>query len=198
MITGSHKRTKLLFDNLGNLYLVGLTFSVDFNTTNNALQPSFGGNSDYFIRKWDSDGRLQWSTYLGGSDAEVMFGKVDPFRLTSKNELIILGWTNSNDFPLENEFQSINKGSPVSPDGLNGDMFITKISESGQIMWSSYFGSSDVDFAEIFLDNEENMGQDLYPTLKTWAFCYSIFMSLKPSILTVIAYRNEKAVDLQQ
>jgi len=60
-----------MIDGLGNLYVVGITYSSDFDVTPDASQLNFGGLSDYFIRKWNGDGELQWSTYLGGSDIEA-------------------------------------------------------------------------------------------------------------------------------
>jgi hypothetical protein len=55
-------------DALGNAYVTGFTFSADFPTTAEALQPVFGGEQDAFVAKLDSDGaELVFSTYLGGS-----------------------------------------------------------------------------------------------------------------------------------
>src|SRR5260370_25729139 len=54
-------------DHTGNTYVAGLTTSINFPTTKGALQPRFGGgNTDAFVAKFDANGALLYSTYLGG------------------------------------------------------------------------------------------------------------------------------------
>jgi len=61
-------------------------------------------------------------------------------------------------FQQKNEFQSDLKGSrSTSEPDIEGDMFLAKFTNSGEQVWSSYFGSSDVDFAEVLLDSEDNI-----------------------------------------
>src|SRR5262249_20649256 len=49
---------------------------------------------------------IVYSTYLGGSDLDEGFS----IALDSSNNIYIAGITDSTNFPLENPFQSINKG----------------------------------------------------------------------------------------
>ena len=51
--------------------IVGETSSVDLNTTENALQSAYLGNSDVFLVKFSSDYTvLQMLTYWGSSEEE--------------------------------------------------------------------------------------------------------------------------------
>jgi hypothetical protein len=53
----------------GSAYVLGSTESADFPTTPDAVQRHFGGpRRDGFLLKLDSNGRVVYSTLLGGSD----------------------------------------------------------------------------------------------------------------------------------
>ena len=70
-----------------------------FPTTLGAFQRTFqGGDTDMGIMKFDSSGTfLQYSTIIGGSDAEIPTSTV----VNENNELYILGTTSSPDFPCD-------------------------------------------------------------------------------------------------
>ena len=54
-------------DDLGNAYIAGTTRSRNFPTTPQAAQRSFGGgDQDGFVAKFSADGKLVYSTFLGG------------------------------------------------------------------------------------------------------------------------------------
>lgn len=97
------------FDERGNLYTGGTVFLTSsgtfgtpnptgFPTTFGAFQTSFqGGDTDMGVMKFDSSGNfLIYSTYIGGSDAEIPTSTV----VNANNELYILGTTGSDDFPV--------------------------------------------------------------------------------------------------
>ena len=57
----------------GGVAVVGITTSDasgSFPTTKNAFQSKNNGQSDYFVSVFDAKGKLQYSTYLGGSGLE--------------------------------------------------------------------------------------------------------------------------------
>jgi hypothetical protein len=61
-------------DGKGNAYIAGPTISDDF-PTKNPYQVSYGGDGDIFVTKLSSAGnQLVYSTYLGGSNAEIGSG----------------------------------------------------------------------------------------------------------------------------
>jgi hypothetical protein len=118
-------------DSSGNAYLTGYTQSVDFPTVN-PLQPVNGGASDAFVAKVNFPGSaLVYSTYLGGSEADVGQGiKVD-----NSGNAYIVGYTFSSDFPTHNALQAANAGGP--------DAFVAEINASGSALaFSTYLGGS--------------------------------------------------------
>ena len=67
----------IAFDSRGNVIVVGGTSASDFQTTPGAYDRTYGdgtvgtglgnaGQTDVFVVKLDSNGRLLWSTFLGG------------------------------------------------------------------------------------------------------------------------------------
>jgi hypothetical protein len=129
----------------GNIIVTGQTLSPDFPVLN-AFQDFFaGGDNDFhtiggdaFISKFNSEGQLLWSTYLGGSDRD----SGQSIGLDTLNNIYIVGVTNSIDFPVTN-------GSTRSSFiGGDYDLFITKIAPNGTMLYSSYFGTSGYDYTE--------------------------------------------------
>lgn len=85
---------RIKVDDGGNAYAVGLTQSPDFPTTPAALQPGYGGgDGDGFLVKLGPDGRLLYSTYLGGSGSDQAMDVVAGARL------YVAGMTGSSRFP---------------------------------------------------------------------------------------------------
>ena len=137
---------KILADNAGNAYIVGVTPSPDFPVAN-PLQTARGGN-DCFITKLGANGSgLIFSTFLGGSQNDVCTG----LDLDSAGDIYVTGQTLSDDFPLVNAFQNINKG--------NGDAFVAKLNPSGStIIFSTFLGGASTEApSSIKLDPSGNI-----------------------------------------
>src|SRR5262249_51174093 len=85
----------------GDAIVTGQTTSTNFPTAN-AWQPNIGGGANAFVTRLKSDGSsLVWSTYLGGEAGDEGFGvAVDP----ATGEVLIAGYTQSNNFPTTNYF----------------------------------------------------------------------------------------------
>ena len=78
--------------------------------------------------------KLDFSTYLGGSDGhERGYG----IAVTEDGSCYLTGQTGSSDFPTQLAFNSTLSGSR--------DAFVTKLSSSGSLLWSTFFGGSDLD-----------------------------------------------------
>jgi hypothetical protein len=132
-------------DSEGNIIVTGQTLSPDFPVLN-AFQDFFAGGDDdshtiggdAFISKFNGEGQLLWSTYLGGSNRD----SGQSIGLDSLNNIYIVGVTNSIDFPITYDSRY--------PFFLGGDydLFITKIAPNGTILYSSYFGTSGYDYSE--------------------------------------------------
>jgi hypothetical protein len=129
-------------DSEGAVYVSGSTRSADF-PVQNPFEASKEGMSDVFIAKLNSSGdALVYSTYLGGSDDELLFfGDYGcGIAVDSEGAVYVTGNTESTDFPTQNPFQG-NKAE-------DSDVFIAKLSASGDsLIYSTYLGGSSLDYS---------------------------------------------------
>src|SRR2546425_831350 len=94
--SGDDEALRVVLDNAGNAYVVGLTASPDFPITN-AFQSALAGFNDAFVVELDATGtNLIYSTYLGGSGTDNGYGVA----LDSAGNAYVAGATGSGDFPL--------------------------------------------------------------------------------------------------
>jgi autotransporter-associated beta strand protein len=135
--SGDDRASAIRLDASGNVYVVGSTSSTNFPTVN-ALQSKFGGNTDAFVTKLSSDGSsIGFSTYLGGSDVDQAMA----LAVDSSNNIYVVGFTASTDFPIVN-------GAQTTLGGGDGDAFLVKLPGTGSsITYSTYFGGADDDRA---------------------------------------------------
>jgi hypothetical protein len=119
----------------GNVYFAGYSFSPDFQGSD----PTYEGNSDIFVSEINSAGSgLVFTTFIGGSNQDQGMGlAVDP-----SGGIHIAGWTNSQDFPVVNAFQS-------SLAGRSGqDAVVIALGPGGNnIVYSTYLGGTNQDQA---------------------------------------------------
>ena len=88
--------TAVAVDSLGSAYIAGFTTATNFPTAN-AAQPQLAGNTDGFLAKVDPTGsQLVYSTYLGGSGNEQIYGLAVDGALRA----YVVGETLSVDFPV--------------------------------------------------------------------------------------------------
>jgi hypothetical protein len=115
-------------DSSGSAYVTGQTQSTDFPGT-----PGAKPGGDAFVTKLAPDGHtVAWTTFLGGSDFDEGRG----IALTADG-VIVGGSTASANFPTASPIQ-------VSRNGFR-DAFLTKLSLSGGIVWSTYYGGAGAD-----------------------------------------------------
>lgn len=139
-------------DSEGNIIVIGVTSSTNLPITENAYQPIKSASSwDVFVAKLSADGQtLHFSTYFGGTRA---WGPANVITDANDN-VIIVGETNSVDFPLTDEAYQPDYG------GGEYDCFISKLSSNGQsIHFSTYFGGNT---AESPIGVVFNANNDLY------------------------------------
>ncbi|MDD4049051.1 MAG: hypothetical protein PHI90_09605, partial [Clostridia bacterium] len=86
----------LELDKSGNLYVAGITCSVDFPTTTGAYNTESNGDTDIFISKFNSDlSTLQASTLLGSSGQDYPCGLL----LNKQDNIYVAGFV-ENKFPV--------------------------------------------------------------------------------------------------
>lgn len=131
--SGSDQSNAIAVDADGNAYVTGLTNSVDFPLAQ-PFQSNLNGTSDAYVTKFDSSGSLVYSTYLGGSGDEG----ATSIAVDSSDNVYIAGYTDSNDFPIQNALQ------PIYGGGTDG--FLAKLNSTGTaLMYSTFLGGSDID-----------------------------------------------------
>lgn len=128
-------------DAAGKLYMTGYTFSYDFPTTANAVQPIYGGGSDAFLSKIDVANKVvEYGTFLGGSTIDQAYKLV----LDGQGRVGIAGFTLSDNFPITaGAAQPVNNGF--------GDGFFTLIDMKtpNTVSYSTFYGGTDGD---VFYD----------------------------------------------
>jgi uncharacterized protein (TIGR03437 family) len=148
--------TAIALDSAGNVYAGGSTLSSDFPTLG-AFQSKYGGAAsdsaqpvikvgDGFVAKFDTTGKLLYSTYLGGSgDDAVMAIAAD-----ATGAAYVTGFTTSSNFPVTAGAAQHNFTGPSGVSGIKGfawgDAFVAKLAPSGSsLVWATYLGGSDDD-----------------------------------------------------
>ena len=117
------------FDSKGNFIQVGYTGSPDLPIVGDAFQKEKNLNHDMFIVKWNPEGDVIWSTFLGGSGADVLYSVA----IDKNDDIIVAGRTESNDIIVsENASQLENKGG--------SDYYLAKFTTNGEYVWSTYWG----------------------------------------------------------
>ncbi len=132
--------SSIAVDGTDAVYVTGKTNSSDFPTLG-AVDTSFGGGYDVFVTKLSPDGSsLVYSTYLGGSGS----GNDEGFDIAVDGigAAYVTGTTNSSDFPT-----TLGAFDPFIDNSLNGfsDVFVTKLSPGGSLVYSTYLGGSSND-----------------------------------------------------
>ena len=143
--------TKIALDPTGNIYVAGITYSLDF-FTNAGQRTNRGGNFTGFISKFTPTGsNILYSTYLGGTAADSLFA----IAVDATGAMYVAGTTASFDYPVtQGAIQTNYKGAVFS-----GEAFLTKLTPDGEsIFYSTFFGGTGVDsIRAITVDAEGNV-----------------------------------------
>ncbi|MEO0150948.1 MAG: SBBP repeat-containing protein [candidate division WOR-3 bacterium] len=135
-------------DDSGNVFLTGWTWSSNFpthNPQNGAYYQgnlSGGGSHDVFILKFNDLGVRLWATYYGGTSGDIGYS----ISIDINGNVFLVGATSSSDFPIQSSsgayYDSTCGGCPNYYDA-----FILKFSNSGALLWATYYGGSNEDRA---------------------------------------------------
>ncbi|MDX2171867.1 MAG: T9SS type A sorting domain-containing protein [Bacteroidota bacterium] len=124
-----------IFSSGTNVWVAGYTNSTDFPVLNPGggafYQGTMAGVSDAFILKFNTSGVLNWSTFVGGVNAEY-FSALQ----FKNNELYVAGVSSSTNFPV------VNAGTFFQNYSALNDGVILKFNASNSLVWSTYIGGS--------------------------------------------------------
>jgi hypothetical protein len=119
------------FDSKGNFIQVGYTGSPDLPIVGDAFQKEKNLNHDMFIVKWNPEGDVIWSTFLGGSGADVLYSVA----IDKNDDIIVAGRTESTDIIVSDDAsQKVNIGG--------SDFYLAKFTTNGKYVWSTFLGGS--------------------------------------------------------
>lgn len=146
--TQSDRGYGIAADPSGNAIVAGNTLSINFPASN-AFQSKLGGGlGDAFITKFAADGKVTFSTFLGGNGNDQAY---DVARDDDGN-IIVTGFTTSQNFPVQ---------KALYPNYLGGgdDVFITKFNETGTaLVFSTYLGGTGSDNGvRLTVDKDKNI-----------------------------------------
>jgi hypothetical protein len=127
----------------GLVYFAAQTISAQFPLGPNSYQVNLKGGQDPVVGVMDftksGNGSLVYSTYFGGSSGDAVRG----MKLDSKGNIIITGYSLSNDFPVTGDaIQTTNRG--------NGDAFVSvlnPLTPSSFVVYSTLLGGTDGEVA---------------------------------------------------
>lgn len=143
---GDDMGLSLAVDSKGQAYVTGRTNSEDF-PTQAPIQKINQGAYDAFVFALNATGNnFVYSTFLGGSGADIGTA----IALDAQADAWVAGATASTNFPLMNPLQSAMKASSNDPSEwpwLPGTAFVAKLSPSGSLLFSTYYGGSNNDVA---------------------------------------------------
>lgn len=139
-------------DNEGNLYAIGQTRSNNLSTPN-AYQTDRKGDFDCLIAKFDSSGKLLWSTYYGGERLDDLRGSC----IDSKYNIYLTGTTLSRNYMVTtgaHQTQYMGAGT----NRVFGDAYLAKFDSSGQLIWATYYGGPNTDIGrDCFVDDSDHV-----------------------------------------
>ena len=157
----------MTMDASGAVYITGSTQSNDFPVTPGAFQTRLKGAQDSFITKISTEGKLLYSTYLGGTGPDF----VRVIAVDGDGNAYVAGITESLNFPVTpGAFQKSR-----SPDGR--DVFVAKLDPAGaKLVWATYLSAGSSDPAAIAV------GPDLRPVITgaTFAASFPVRNALQP------------------
>ena len=114
----------IALDGSGNIYITG----VSQGTWGTPIR-AFEGWADVFVAKYNTNGALQWSTFLGGGGYDSGFG----IALDGDGNVYVTGYSNG-------------WGTPINPHGGSAeDAFVAKLNNNGILQWHTFLGGTGLD-----------------------------------------------------
>lgn len=153
--SGSDWLNEVTVDEQGQVFVIGVTESSDYPTSQGAFDTTFNGALDAVVSKLDANASaLLFSSYVGGSDLD--YG--NQLVLDSDGSLVLAGGTQSLDMPITSDAIRLQ---------LSGsqDAYLTRLSADGtSLLYATFLGGYYDDWG-FGLDFSENNG--IYMTGRT-------------------------------
>lgn len=122
----------------GDVVITGRTTSPDFPTTAGAFSRTYQGYEDVFVARLDGNGRLLWSTLLGGAGTDEAAGLC----VAPSDAVTVVGTTDSPTFPTT-------PGAFDRTLAFNSDAFALCLAPDGShLLWSTFLGGGMRDEAQ--------------------------------------------------
>jgi hypothetical protein len=143
--TAEDRGYSITVDASGAAYVTGVTASANFPVSN-AMQ-AYLGSEDAFVTKLSATGTsLVYSTYLGGTGTDVGWDIV----ADSAGAAYVTGSTTSANFPTTGGAFDVTCGTDgnCNPNGSGvkaADVFVSKLSNTGSLSYSTFVGGSRVE-----------------------------------------------------
>jgi uncharacterized protein (TIGR03437 family) len=173
--TGDDWGMAVAVDSSGNAYITGATLSTNLPIGANTYQKNFkgsGGSLDFcsgcgpifltgdaFATKYDPNGKLVWTTYIGGSKDDIGTS----IAVDRSGNVYVGGFTISTDFPtttgaFQTKFGGVSDNQS-QPNIHSGDAFLVKLDPNGaNLLLGTYIGGSKDDaISSIALDSSNNV-----------------------------------------
>jgi hypothetical protein len=135
----------------------------------------FTGGIDAFVARLDSDGRLIWNTFLGGSGTET----VRTILADASGNVYLLGGSNAD------------WGAPLRPFSGNTDVFVAKLDPSGVLQWNTFLGGKAADRANELALNKNGDAFIIGTSEGGWGAPLRPFQGLWDAFIASIATNGE-------
>jgi beta-propeller repeat-containing protein len=136
----------LSVDSNDNVYVVGGTASIDYPSKIGPYLTHSGGSLDGFMTKLNTDGTLNYSGFLGGSQFDSIRGNY----VDASGALYVIGrsFTDDGTFPTE-------VGPSLTHSGGLSDVFVAKINPAGDdVLFAGFIGGGEIDYGREILSDD--------------------------------------------
>jgi hypothetical protein len=120
----------------GGLFFNGF---LDVTASEGQGSTSRHGVGEFWCHKVNMNGDVVWRRYFGGSNNDRSYDSVE----TQDGGFILVGTSESQDIEISNSFGSY-------------DIWVVRLSSSGELIWEKSFGGSAIDEGIIIINNQDN------------------------------------------
>ena len=175
-------------DTNGNLYIIGVIDGTNITnlpifTNANSYNPNYGGGTtDGFLIKFNPAGQIVWGTFIGGENQD----RLAAIAIDKDDNIYITGDTNSEtNISTLNAYQENYAG--------NTDFFISKFTENGSIIWSTYYGGSGDDTNPLTISSLIGFPSRMSIALDGNGFFYITGQTASSTLSTPNVFQENKA-----